>query len=666
MGDTATLAARLADLVGGPGNVRRVDVCATRLRFTVRDPGRVDVSGIQLTDGVSQVLRAGGQTQVVIGPEVEQVLRDLTTLPGWERHRLRGVVDEDVAPPGELAAGAADAPPGWLDQLFALLAGTFQPIIGPLVGASMIQMLLRLSEQFGWVDLDAPSSGVLVLLAASNAVFEFLPIFVAMSAARQLEVKPFLAGAIAAALLDPSFLALGSPGDVRDFFGAPLVVYSYTSAVLPPLLVAVALAWLEPRLRRIVPVNLRLVFVPTIALLVLVPLTALVFGPFGSLVGEQVAAGVSWLQGQAPVLLAVLVAGSFLFLVTLGLHWALVPVMLINLDAGGDPIIAAMGAYNFAVWGLAVGLVLRSRGDAQLRAVAGAGAAAGLLGGISEPMLYGVILRYRQVIPLVVGSAMVGGAVIGLFGVEATASALSSVFTIPLMQPVGGYVLGIGLSFALGLLGGVLVRLSSPTPMPGRPSPSADAASSGPRPVDRAAAMPESPGADLAVAHPTPRPGEHAAVVLGSPLAGRVVPLRDVPDEVFASGLMGAGVAVVLGGHAVVSPGAGEVVSVSASGHVTTVRLDSGVVLLVHVGMGTLQVPGHALRPCVVAGQRVEAGDVLVDVDLAALQAAGVALHSPVLVLDGAQPVTVDVVTSGEVAVGQPLLALHVGRGDTR
>jgi PTS system beta-glucosides-specific IIC component len=672
--DDAELAARVGDLVGGPGNVRHVDVCASRLRFVVHDRGQVRTDDLEGTDGVVQVLQSGGQTQVVVGPNADEVYREIRALPGWAGLTdPAGVAELAPAPePGEPPDPSPTHRRSLLDRVFTLLAGTFQPLIGPLLGASMVAMLLRLAAELGWYREGDDVPGVLLLTAASNAVFAFLPILVAITASRQLGASPFLAAAIVASLLDPSFLALGATGDVTDFFGLPLYAFSYSSSVLPALLVALALSVLEPWLRRRVPANVRLVVVPTVCLLVLVPLAALVFGPFGVLVGRGIADLLTWLDGVSPVLLSVTVAAGFLFLVMFGVHWALVPISLVNLEhLGGDPVLAAMGAYNFAVWGLAVGIVLRPRGDGLLRGIAGTGAASGLLGGISEPMLYGVILRYRRVIPIVVGAAALGGAVIGLLDVTASAVAFSSVFTIPLMVPTAGYLLGIGVSFGVALTAVVALGYrSAADPAPVTAPDEAPGSAAAPQP---APGVPAGPSAPVDAPLPQPAPGaqpERSAtpgvVGVGSPLTGTVLPLGEVPDPMFATGLVGPGVAVLPSDGVVAAVADGTVVMAPPTGHAVGIRTGDGVEVLVHVGIGTVRLRGAGFRPRVRPGQAVQAGDVLVEVDLAELDRRGVPLLSPVVVTNAAAFASVGVAASGHVDRGEPLLTVTRRPGGDR
>ena len=462
----STMAAEIADLVGGPGNVREVHHCATRLRFVLKDPGKAHKADLNKVKGVLQVVEQGGQTQVVIGPQVSSVYEALGKLPGWAAA---------VGGDGGNADAGGDQNVSLVNRIFGLLAGTFQPLLWPLVGASMVKMLLQLAAQFGWYDPATPAPAFATLAAAGNSVFYFLPILVGITSARKLGANPFLAGAIAAALLEPNFVAIGQTGDVASFLGLPLYVFSYPSSVFPAILASLALLYLERGLKRVVPKNLQLIVIPTVALALLVPLTALVFGPFGVVVGNALAGFFTWVSGISPVLLTVSFAAVYMFMVMLGLHWALLPIVLVNLsNSGGDWIMSTAAVYGFAVVGLAVGVFLRAKRDVELRELAGAGAVAGFLAGITEPMLYGVILRFKRVIPIVVVASMAGAVVVGLFDVRATAIAFGSVFTIPLMQPTIPYLISIAISFSLGLAGVLVFGYTSKTDATSAAAPAAD------------------------------------------------------------------------------------------------------------------------------------------------------------------------------------------------
>ncbi len=623
------LALRIGKLVGGPGNVSQVTHCATRLRFALKDNSKVQKDALSTTKGVVQVVESGGQTQIVIGPGVGDVYRELVNAKGWTQ--LGG---DSNTTSGEKQS--------FIDWLFALLAGTFQPLLMPLVGASMIKMFLNIGSQFNWYDPDAPGAAISVMMAAGNAFFYFLPILIAATASRRLGATPYLGATAAAALLEPSFTALGQAGDVLSFLGAPLYMFNYSSSIFPAIFIAIALSYLEPLLRKITPKDLQLLIVPTVSLAVMVPLAALVFGPFGVLVGQALTDGIMAANNFSPMLMGALLGGAFIFFVMFGLHWALVPVILSNIDAfGGDPIIPITGGYNFAVWGLALAVFLRAPKGSELRELCSAGALSGLLAGVSEPMLYGVILRYKRVLPPLILSAMLSGAIIGAFNVKSGGFALSSIFTIPLMTPTVGYLIGIAVAFFLMFALVMLFGYESKTD------------------VAKAKESTNLPDAEAVVVESTsPATLESTGpVTLLSPMTGQVILLSDVPDPVFASGKLGSGIAIIPEDGKVVAPCDATVLLAPSSGHAIGLRCENGIDILIHIGIDTVNLGGKGFMTHVQAKQKVHAGDPLVDVDLEVIANAGYSAATPIVVTSKIS--AIEEQTSGDtVNIGDPLLRL--------
>ena len=623
------LALRIGELVGGPGNVSQMTHCATRLRFALKDNSKVQKDALSTTKGVVQVVESGGQTQIVIGPGVGDVYRELVNAKGWTQ--LGG---DSNASSGERQS--------FIDWLFALLAGTFQPLLMPLVGASMIKMFLNIGSQFNWYDPDAPGAAISVMMAAGNAFFYFLPILIAATASRRLGATPYLGATAAAALLEPSFTALGQAGDVLSFLGAPLYMFNYSSSIFPAIFIAIALSYLEPLLRKITPKDLQLLIVPTVSLAVMVPLAALVFGPFGVLVGQALTDGIMAANNFSPMLMGALLGGAFIFFVMFGLHWALVPVILSNIDAfGGDPIIPITGGYNFAVWGLALAVFLRAPKGSELRELCSAGALSGLLAGVSEPMLYGVILRYKRVLPPLILSAMLSGAIIGAFNVKSGGFALSSIFTIPLMTPTVGYLIGIAVAFFLMFALVMLFGYESKTD------------------VAKAKESTNLPDAEAVVVESTsPATLESTGpVTLLSPMTGQVILLSDVPDPVFASGKLGSGIAIIPEDGKVVAPCDATVLLAPSSGHAIGLRCENGIDILIHIGIDTVNLGGKGFTTHVQAKQKVHAGDPLVDVDLEVIANAGYSAATPIVVTSKISAIE-EQTSGGTVNIGDPLLRL--------
>lgn len=622
MSDTTAMAGQVADLIGGPKNVSSVQTCATRLRFVVKDRSDVRMAQLQQTPGVVQVVESAGQVQVVIGTQVETVRDALLALPGWG-----GFADSGTS--------ASSGRP--VDRVFDFLSGTFQPLLYPLIGAAMLKVALTLLTQLQWLDPAGPTG--LLLAAASNALFYFLPIFVGFTASRKLGANPYLGATITAALLEPNFLALGASGDVTRVLGLPLYLFGYASTMFPALLAALALAATERVLKRVLPQSLHLLLVPAIALTMLVPVTALVFGPIGVLLGNAVASGVTWLGATVPLLFYVVVAATWVFMVSLGLHWAVLPIVIVELTTtGSSGLFAAAGGYQFAMIGAALGVFLKSRHDAPLRLTSGAALAAAAVGGVTEPTLYGLVLRYKRVLVAEVIGAAAAGLVLGLFTVTGSAIVLAPILGIPSFSPVVGYVIalavGVGVTTTIILLRGY----------------------QSPKDAARRAASAESTA-------PAPRPGTAPTVtrpvLVGSPVEGTVVPLSQVPDPIFAANLLGGGVAIAPTADRVVATLAGVVVVAPESGHAVGIRSDDGIELLVHVGIDTVKMGGVGFRLAVAPGDRVHAGQVLLTFDREAIARAGHSLLTPVIVTNGAALGPVQAVTEGDVAEGAPLLSVE-------
>jgi PTS system beta-glucosides-specific IIC component len=602
------LATRVAELVGGPDNVTSVTTCATRLRFVLKNPDTARLKELGELEGVIQALKSGSQTQVVIGTDVADVHQKLVALPGWRRFR------DDTQ---DTQKGGRP-----LDRLFDFLSGTFQPLLYPLMGAAMVKLILTVAEKIAPWDPTQVPVPVAVLTAASNALFFFLPIFVGITASRKLGANPFLGGVIAAALLEPSFVALGQPGSVVDFLGAPLFLFTYSTAMVPALLSSVALAYVERGLKRVTPKILDLIVVPTVALLVLVPLSALVIGPLGVKAGEGLATGITWMSSNVPLAFYIAVGVGWVFMVMLGLHWALLPLVIQGLATTGESsLFAAAAAYQFGMIGVALGVTLKSHADKEVRALSSGAFVAAIVGGITEPTLYGLVLRYRRVLVAQLLGAFAASLVLGTFAVTSNTIALSPILGIPAFSPAVAYVVAfvLGVSVAAGTVAWLGYREPAST--------TSDDAS------------------NVRAAGPQ---GVH------SPLTGTVVPLADVADPIFSAGLLGPGVAIEPSTGVVLAPVDGRVIVLPPSAHAVGIRADNGDEILVHIGIDTVKLKGEGFIAHVQNGDVVRVGDPLVEFDRETIQAAGYSLTTPVVVTNAKGSELVGV-AHGAVAAGDTL-----------
>jgi PTS system beta-glucosides-specific IIC component len=667
-------AADIVKSIGGAENVVGLTHCATRLRFQLGDASGVDQGSVEAIPLVlGAVPQTGDRYQVVIGGAVETVYNDIMALPEMKNFGTGGTID-DVK-----AAERAKGPRGkfaWLDTFFEVLSDSFRPILGSLLGASLFITFMALMATLGvipaWnapgVTLD-PSWQFVNLMW--KGVFVFLPLMVAYNAAKRLGADPWVGFAIMAVVMLPGFTSLGltegaqsvfnGHASIVQVFGLPLTVTDYSSQVFPPLLMAGVLGALTKGLKKIIPSSIQLIFVPFISMLIMIPLTAFLIGPMGVYGGAGLGNFLKSINDFSPFIFAVVIPLAYPFMVPLGLHWPLNAIMLLNIQSlGFDFIQGPMGAWNFACFGATAGvlfLAIREK-DRQMKQTATGALAAGLLGGISEPSLYGIHLRFKRIYPRMLVGCLVGGVIIGLGGgVKTSAFVFTSLLTIPAFDNIPLYSIAVAAAFFTSM---ILVILS------GYQTPEQKAAVAAELEIEeaaesiKAAAVSNIAAPVVAGAASTGTATAVATVLatVGSPVAGIVVPLTEVPDPVFSKGIVGRGVGVDPTEDTVYAPAAGKVVVAQPTGHAFGLLLDSGVELLIHVGIDTVNLAGKGFDVKVAAGDRVEAGTPLVTFDRKVIEDAGYSLVTPVLVTNPKKFGSIDQAASGHVKAGSPLITV--------
>ncbi|QIK71135.1 PTS transporter subunit EIIC [Propioniciclava coleopterorum] len=675
---TRSAAQAIVDEVGGPDNIESLTHCATRLRFQLRDASKVDPAKIDQIPGVMGAVPQGGDRfQVVIGGAVQSVYSDIMNLPSMAK--AGSPAPQSDADVKAAARSKARGKVWWLDAFFEYLSDSFRPLLGVLLGASLIIAFTAVLDALGLVDFraaDKPAAWVFVD-AMWRAVFYFLPLMVAYNAAKKLNVDPWVGATIMGALMTPEFMKLNNPDSgvpgvlctvnetlgtnqcVADVFGLPLQLNDYGGQVFVPLIMVALLAPLYKGLKKVFPENVQMVFVPFISMAIMIPVTAFLLGPLGIWLGNGLGFGLAWLNTNAPIVFAILIPLIYPFLVPLGLHWPLNALMLININTlGYDFIQGPMGAWNFACFGATAGvLVLSMRDkDVQMRQTATGALAAGLFGGISEPSLYGIHLRFKRIYPRMLVGCLTGGLIIGILGagiggVKTNVFAFTSLLTIPVFDPIWIYAIAIAAAFFVAMALVIVSGYKDPVAVEQLESPMA-----GPEllaPAGAGAAAVAAPAAAAAVdAH------KGAQLVVGSPMAGHVIPVTEVEDKVFASKTLGDGVGIQpTGAQAQVhSPVAGKVATVTKTGHAFGIKTDTGVEVLVHVGIDTVQMKGEGFDVAVTKGQEVAEGDLLVTVDLDKVRAAGFDTTTVVTITNTKAMSSVTPLTGDTVAVGGPII----------
>ena len=567
-------------LVGGSENVKSLTHCATRLRFNLKDNKKANKEKLEKLN-ILKVVESGGQFQVVIGPQVSSVYSEVIKLGNFGPKT--DLLDDTKEKRSTTSA------------VFDTISGTFTPLIPVICGSGLLKALLVLLTMVGWLSTDSGTYSI--LSAASNAVFYFLPILVSITLALKLGVNPYIAATITAALMEPNFTNLFQAGDTNSFVGLPVVLADYSSTVLPAFGAVCIYALLEKFLKRIIHEQLHLIFIPMLSLLIMVPLTILTFGPFGVYVGEAIANGTAFILDKSAILTGLILGAGWVFIVILGLHWAIIPIILSNIATTGSD--QLMGLLMPTVWvagGAALGVFLKTK-DKNLKAVAGSALIPNILSGISEPVIYGIFLRYRRVFVIAIIMSGIISAISGMLHVEATQIA-GGIFTIPTFQPIWAYLVTI----ALSILGTALVVMTF--------------------------GIENNKAKKLEIETLPPLTNQDIL----SPLTGEVKELNQVNDPVFSTETMGKGIAIVPTIGEVTSPVRGEITTIFPTRHAIGITSDTGIEILIHIGLNTVELGGEHFTTRFKQGDQVNQGDLIVSFDIEKIREAGYDVITPIII----------------------------------
>ncbi|SDC07376.1 PTS system IIA component, Glc family /PTS system IIB component, Glc family /PTS system IIC component, Glc family [Raineyella antarctica] len=665
--------------VGGPDNIRSLTHCATRLRFELKDGSKVDQSELEKIPGVmGAVPQSGDRYQVIIGGAVQSVYTNIMALPVMKGGAVAAAPSDE-----EVKAQARSKTRGkvaWLDRFFEYLSDSFRPLLGVLLGASLIIAFAAVMDALGVQDFraaDKPAAWVFID-AMWRGVFYFLPIMVAFNASKKLDIDPWVGATVMGALMTPEFISLsdvtrfadticttnatlGTESCVANVFGIPMQLNGYGGQVFVPLIMVAVLALVYKGLKKIFPANLQMVFVPFFSMIIMIPVTAFLIGPLGIWLGSGLGSGLAWMNTNAPFVFAILIPLLYPFLVPLGLHWPLNALMLVNIQTlGYDFIQGPMGAWNFACFGATAGVLFLSirDKDVAMRQTATGALAAGLFGGISEPSLYGIHLRFKRIYPRMLVGCFTGGLTIAILGapfhgVKTQAFAFTSLLTIPVFSPMWVYSIAVAVAFFTSMI--LIIVSDYRTPEQRAEAKAALAAAS-------AAPVPDTDDAPLSgsVAAPAHSGGTLTLVrtTVLAPVAGHVVGLDEVEDKVFASRTLGEGVGIVPADGHVVAPVSGKLVTVAKTGHAFGIRTDDGVEVLVHIGIDTVQLKGEGFDVAVAKGERVEAGDLLTDVDLGVIRQAGYDTMTVMTITNTKAMAEVAPIIGEDVVTGDPVITV--------
>lgn len=598
--------------VGGKENVKDVTHCFTRLRFVLKDESKADKKAVEQLEGVIQVVVSGGQFQVVLGSKVTKVYDAI--LP---------MVDLESSSDNEESSAGGKG--NLLNSIFQTISKMFTPLIPAIAASGLIKGLLtaaRLLAAGNGADISTNDTYVL-LYAASEIIFYFMPIFLGYTAAKALKCNEIVAMTIGGFLCYPQVDALIQDVDtVTRIFGIPVIkggwtigdstrVFSYTESVIPILLAVFVLVYLERLLNKIIPQILQIILVPGLSLLIMVPLSLCLLGPVGIWAGNGIQALYNILMNFNTAIGGAVIGGLWGVFVIFGAHRALLPVGLNDVAVSGKQnLLAFAGAANFSQGGAALGVMLKTK-NKEMKSVAASSTISAVLVGITEPAIYGCNLRLKKPMVCAVICGAVGGAIMGIGGVYGDSFANNGVLTIFSyaafgIRPFIFYLVGCIIAFFGAAVMTYIVGFED---------------------IPDKNQNPEKETADKKRLQDTD--GAHS---ITSPIEGKAIPLNQVNDEVFASEALGKGIAIIPEKGEVVAPADCTVTLIYPTLHAMGLTLDNGVELLVHVGMDTVNLEGKYFEKHVEEGTHVKKGTKIVSFDIDKIKQAGYDTTVPIVV----------------------------------
>lgn len=640
--------------VGGEANVNSVVHCTTRLRFKLKDESKANTDILKNMDGVVTVVKSGGQYQVVVGNQVPEVYDALIKGSGLDGDGI--VPDND---------GEKMKP---LDAFIDMISGIFAPALGVLAATGMIKGFVSLLVAFSWV---APTSGTYIILnALGDSFFYFFPIILAYSASKKFHVNPLLAMVIGASLVYPTIVAqlpatlAASGGKVlytlfagtifespiyMTFLGIPVIMMSYASSVVPIIVSIWFASKVEPFFKKVIPEVVRTFLVPMLTALVVVPITFIFIGPLTTWASDIVATGFTAVYTFSPIAAGAVLGGLWQVLVIFGLHWGLVPLALLNISTtGSDPILALMLGTTFAQIGSVLAITIKTK-NKKLKGLGYSSFISGIFG-VTEPAIYGITLPRKKPFIITCISAAIGGMVLGAFGTKGYMVGGLGIFSIPsYLNPKAGIdmsfyavLIAIVVSFVLAYILTLMFGLTKEDQEV---------------PVAVVETKVTTPAVPVEV--------EMSGEILGSPLKGEVLPLSEVKDPVFSSGIMGDGIAILPEVGRLYAPADGKITLVFPTGHAVGMVTDDGAEILMHIGMDTVELEGKYFEIQTEIDTVVKKGDLLLKFDIEGIKQAGYEIITPIIVTNTPKykkikPLAKD---QSEIIVGADLVDLEINSG---
>lgn len=611
MKDYKQLAMEIVKHVGGKENIISLTHCVTRLRFQLKDESKADDEILKNMDGVVTVMKSAGQYQVVIGNHVPAVYADVCEVAG---------ISESTA--SEESKGHKNI----FDALIDTISGIFQPILGIMTAAGMLKGLNALFLACGWY---SDGSGTAIFMnTIGDALFMYLPVMLGYTSAKKFGLKPFVGLVIGAALCYPaiqqSTLAVGDPlytlfsGTLfespiyMEIFNIPVITMDYTSTVIPVILICYFAAKCQKQLERFIPETLKFFFVPMFTLFIALLCGFIIIGPIATFASNLIATGIMNVRNFSPLLAGALVGGFWQVLVIFGLHWGFIPIYINNIATlGFDNVMMPFFGATFAQTAVVIAMMIKTK-DKKLRSLCVPAAISGIFG-VTEPAIYGITLPRKKPFVISCIASAIAGAFFGFANLREFIMGGMGIFEFPAMidpatNSMDSLIVGV-----IGAAGAMIIAFimtlvfykdeevkEETTPVKTKPAELLD------------------------------------KEIILSPIEGTIMPLSNVEDSAFSQGILGKGLAIEPEKGEVVSPVNGTITTLFPTYHAIGITSDSGIEVLIHVGMDTVQLEGKYFHPCIKQGAQVHAGQTLLTFEMDQIKNAGYSLLTPVVITNTA------------------------------
>lgn len=605
----------------GTNNITSITHCMTRLRILLKDDTHIDDERIKAIPGVMGVMRKGGQYQIIIGNEVGKCCQLIQKIGGLS-------ANADVQTESK-KKGLKDI----FNGIFDYISSSMSSLVPALIGGGMIKVLLIVLPMLHVMDTD--SSTYMFLTFFGDAPFYFMPLMLAYTASQKMHVTPMLAVTVAGLMLHPNFSAMIAAGNPMTLFGLPVTAVSYSSTVIPILIMVWLMKYIEGVFQKIVPSVLKSVLTPLFVILVSGSIALIAVGPLGSFAGNALYEAIMWIQQYAGWLAMALVIAFMPLIVMTGMHWALAVFALVASQANPDTLLLpAMLVSNLAqgVACLVVGVRAQNK---ELKSTAFSSGILALLAGVTEPGMYGVTLKLKKPLIATMISGGIAGVFVGLFNLKSFMFAVPSLLSLPQFVSAEG---GNNFTHALIIAAMTIILTAVITWILGF----------------------EEDKPKITEKHEentTISSGSHDPKKLLSPLKGEVVALGEVNDETFAKEMMGKGIAIKPEEGKVIAPFDGTVEVIFPTLHAIGLKSESGMEVLIHVGLDTVNLNGQYFKAYVKNGDKIHTGDVLVEFSIEDIKKAGYDVVTPVIVTNSND--YIDVIAK-EITHAEPLEPLLI------